>query len=379
MKNLKHFLAIFLIIPLMITAQDTLNYPTDVVYDEAAETYYVSNWADGDGYILTLNTFGEITGTLFSDLDYPEGLCLIDNVLYVTDNGDLYGGNAPSYLVGIDIFSGNELLKVEIAAETTNLDLMTTDNNGNLYICDSEKLLIYKYEIATATITVFVEGVNKPLGICYDEIEDRIIFTESKSNISYLKAIDPDGSNMSNVFYHLGWIEGIVMDDEGNYFMSSWSGSNDTLWGYEPVFKLSHGLNWKYELTGDQNRPFGMCMGHDNHLVICNWGSHVVNFLNLEPFGTEENILSNNNLTVYPNPGNGDFNLHLPEIQSQVANLTVLDLNGRIITSNIIRKAEAEFEQSLDLTFLPVGIYILKVQDGNQVYHKKLVVKSVRP
>jgi sugar lactone lactonase YvrE len=373
MKTFKLLLTLLLLLPLLSVAQDTLNYPTDVVYDETSETYYISNWAYGDGFISTMNTSGEITGTLFSDLQFPEGLCLIGTTLYVVDNGDLYGGSAPSYLVGIDINSGVEVLKFEIAPSGTNLDLMTTDNSGNLFICDSEELVIYKYEIASGTLSVFVEGINKPLGICYDDIDNRIIFTESKASVSYLKSISPEGGAVSNIFYFLGWIEGVVMDADGDYYFSSWTG-NGSSWGTEPVFKMSHAMDWKFELMSDQNRPFGMCMGHDNYLVICNWGSHIVNFFNLEPFGTEENAFAKNNLSVFPNPGNGEFQIQLNKMQSKYANITIMDLNGKIVDHRNIHSFNDILEESFDLGFLPSGMYMLMVEDGDRIYREKLII-----
>lgn len=373
MKILINIFTLFLLFPLFSFAQDTLNYPTDVVYDNNSETYYVSNWAYGDGYISTMNTNGDITGTLFSDLEYPEGLCLIGNTLYVADNGDLYGGSAPSYLVGIDIDSGTEVLKFEIATSFTNLDLMTTDNNGNLFICDSEELVIYKFEIASETLSVFVEGINKPLGICYDNIDNRIIFTESKSSVSYLKSVSPDGGVVSNVFYHLGWIEGVVMAPDGNFYYSSWTG-NGSAWGTELVYKMSHIMNWKYELMNDQNRPFGICMGHNNNLVICNWGSHEVNFFDLTPYGTEENVYAVNNFSIFPNPGNGDFQIRLNELQSDEVKLTVLSLNGKIIENRSLQINDNVLEQTFDLSFLSPGMYVLMVQDGKRIYREKLII-----
>ena len=45
------------------------------------------------------------------------------------------------------------------------------------------------------------------------------------------------------------------------------------------------------KLSNDHNRPFGMCIGHDNHLVVCNWGSHSLSFIDLDLFGVEDNKL----------------------------------------------------------------------------------------
>ena len=201
MKNIKNLLFLILFTPFMIFAQNTFHYPLDIVFNEEAETYYVSNWANGNGYVSKVNTSGEITGTLFDDLTYGGGMCLIGNVLYVVDNSDLYNGSLPSYLVAIDINTGAELSRLEVSTGGTWLDLMTTDNKGHLFVCDSEKFMIYKIDIATQTVSNFVEEIYKPFGICYDHFNDRIIFTESRSTVSYLKSISPDGGEFAVEYF----------------------------------------------------------------------------------------------------------------------------------------------------------------------------------
>jgi len=142
----------------MSISQDSLYYPVDIVYNDVAEEYYVSNWADTyNGYILKLDDEGQIIESFFDNLDFPSGLCLIGNVLYVVNNMDMYGGSLPSFLIGIDLNSGTEIINTQISTEGTYLDLMTTDNNGNIYIGDSEKDKIYKYDINNDAVTDFVE------------------------------------------------------------------------------------------------------------------------------------------------------------------------------------------------------------------------------
>lgn len=379
MKNLKSLIGFVLLIPVLAMAQGVYNYPLDVEYDESEALYYVSNWggqgSNDHGYILKVNTSGEILSTLFSDLSYAGGLCLIDDVLYVTDNTDLYQGSLPSYLVVIDVTNGDEIDRVEISSGGTYLDFVEADNSGNLYIGDSEKQCIYKYNIATQEFFTFITGINKPFGICFDDIEDRLLYTESKSEVSRIWSISTDGGEATKLYSFDGWMEGLVMNDEGEYFFTSWKG-NGVEWGNEQVYKLNHALDgWKYELSNDQNRPFGLCLGHDDFLVICNWGSDELIFLSLIPYGTGENALQPENLSVYPNPGNGNFKVRIPALNANEASMSVVDLHGKVITSRSIDRLQAETEIALDLTFLPSGIYILLLQDGGQVQREKLIVQ----
>ena len=59
MKILTNLL-IAIIIPIISLAQEELNYPFDIVYHAETENYYVTNWAEGDAYILKLDKNGNI-------------------------------------------------------------------------------------------------------------------------------------------------------------------------------------------------------------------------------------------------------------------------------------------------------------------------------
>ena len=83
------YLVLAIIFPIFAFTQEDIYYPIDIVYHSETETYYLSNWADGEGYILKLDKDGNIVETYFEGLHYAGGLCIIENILYVLDNYDL--------------------------------------------------------------------------------------------------------------------------------------------------------------------------------------------------------------------------------------------------------------------------------------------------
>ena len=374
MKHFFHFFVILLFMPLMNYSQDTLSYPTDIVYDEENQEYFVSNWADDQpGYILQLNNNGEIIGNFYSSLDLPGGLCLVGDTLYVLNNKDLYGGSLPSYLLGIDINTGQLIVEAEIGSGGIYVDMVSTDNKGFLYITDSENQKIYKYNIQSQTFEDFVTNVSKPIGICYNDIDDRIVFTISSQNISYIATISPDSANnYTKEFYVTQWMEGLVMDADGEYYFSSWTGSGTT-WGFEPVYKVSHGLDWYIKLDSTNNRPFGMCMGFNNHLAVCNWGSHFVNFIDLTPFGVNE-LRSHADFDLYPNPTMGVFQIDLSGLNTKEANLLVYDISGKEIYRRNLMEENLIGKMELDFSFLNPGTYFITVVNNKEVLNKKLIV-----
>ncbi len=367
----KYFTFLLILITCTSFSQSSFYYPVDIVYNEAGEEYYVSNWADGAGYILKLNSDGEIESTFATGLNYTGGLCLIDNILYIDDNSDLYGGSLPSYLKAYNINTGEQILNIMVSSNGTYLDLMDTDGNGNLYIGDTEKQKIYKVNLQTNEVSDFLTGLTNPYGVFYDYISDRIIYTSSTSSLSYLRAINPDGTGDEAIFYTTGYLEGIQMTENGDFFISSW-GTPDGAWGNEPVYKSSHNLDWKLVISNDNNRPYGMCIGKDNYLAVCNWGSHEVKFLNLSLFSVNEN-LSTDKIKLYPNPSNGKFNIEMNNLNSNRVDIFIYDLPGKTVYMEKVVLYSNKMEKKFNLS-LKTGAYIVKIKDGKNVYTKKLIV-----
>ncbi|MEZ5198301.1 MAG: T9SS type A sorting domain-containing protein [Bacteroidales bacterium] len=282
------FLLFLFIVPFIGISQDTLNYPVDIKFHEATQWYFVSNWADGNGFILKLDAEGEVVNTFHDGLDYVGGMCLIGDVLYVVNNKDLYGGSLPSSLIGLNIYNGAEISSVEISTGGTYLDLIATDNNGFIYICDSEKLKIYKYNLQTNSVSTLASNINKPLGICYNHIDDKVMFTKSTASISYIMSVNTNGTQLKTEGYILGWLEGLTMANDGNYYLSSWKTAGPN-WGNEPVFMFNHSFSYLKEISNDHNRPFGMCFGKDSLLSVCNWGDNTISIINPDTISLEMN------------------------------------------------------------------------------------------
>ncbi len=377
MKVFILYFASVILIPLYLTGQNTYNYPVDVLYDQENQQYYVSNQtADGNGYILTLNAEGQITGTFYTNLNYPGGLLKLGNTLYVLNNSDLVGSgnNLPSYLIGIDINTGLQVSSTEISTNGTYLDFMTYDNNGHIFINDSEKYKIYKYTIAMNSVTDFVTGLNSPpFGVCYDSIDNRILFTSNGNSISYLKSISPDGGAITSVYYTPAYLKGVIMNTNGDFYLSIWDSGGG--WGNEPVKKASHALNWDYVLSTDHNRPFGMCIGKDNTLVVCNWGSHSLSFIDLNLYGVPENAGPTASVQVYPNPSDGHFNLKMMDQQNKSIDVLISTISGSVVFHEKIAVTESVFEREINVADLPAGIYIMQVMGDNLNQREKLIIR----
>ncbi|MFC4738544.1 T9SS type A sorting domain-containing protein [Flavobacterium ponti] len=86
-------------------------------------------------------------------------------------------------------------------------------------------------------------------------------------------------------------------------------------------------------------------------------------------------VLSNtnfelNNVSVYPNPSTGLFNISLGDIEP--SSIEVYDLTGKVILS-IKDISISNYETTLDLTSASQGIYFIKINDNNQNVVKRII------
>ena len=82
---------------------------------------------------------------------------------------------------------------------------------------------------------------------------------------------------------------------------------------------------------------------------------------------SNQNNLHKKNITVYPNPSNGLINVNSIEKVSY----KLYDLKGRELLSS--NKKDSLF--SLDVSFLPKGIYLLKLYSDTSFINQKVIVQ----
>ena len=365
----------FLVLPILIFAQGTINVPVDIVYYPATENYFLSNSVEGNGNILKLDLEGNVESILFSGLHYPGGLCLVDDILYVGDNYGKWDDYLPSYLVGININSGQQVLNFLVSSSSTYIDLMTSDSTGNIYMANSgtgnEDGKVQKFNIESQTLTDLVTQTFRPNGVCYDYIDGRIIFIESTPGLSFLKSISPEGGEVTKIFYMNQRINSVIMHDNGEFYLASW-GTND-IWGDESVYKANHSLTWNTAISTGHNRPLGMCVGADNHLLVCNWGEASLSFIDLDLFGVNESILANNHFNLKPNPAHSSVSIDFENTEAEMLEIFIHDILGKEVYHERLGRSDI-MVRKINIDHLKAGSYIVNIFDGQHAMHQKLVV-----
>ncbi len=78
-----------------------------------------------------------------------------------------------------------------------------------------------------------------------------------------------------------------------------------------------------------------------------------------------------NNLSIYPNPGDGIFSFTLPE-NAQKVTAQVFDIYGRLVTTKVVEGASSILF-TFDITNQPAGIYIIKIAADERLYVARAV------
>jgi len=80
-----------------------------------------------------------------------------------------------------------------------------------------------------------------------------------------------------------------------------------------------------------------------------------------------------NGFRIYPNPNEGDFNVTIDNPSSKTIDIMVFDMNGRqIFKKEFI--SEANFNKRISLGTVASGIYLVKIKDGSNLQHEKIIV-----
>lgn len=79
------------------------------------------------------------------------------------------------------------------------------------------------------------------------------------------------------------------------------------------------------------------------------------------------------NLSIYPNPNNGEFNIGFNPKSGEAITVDVYDIRGRSIYTKSFDSV-SRFEEVIQLSNAQSGVYLLTIADGSQKVTKKIIV-----
>lgn len=88
---------------------------------------------------------------------------------------------------------------------------------------------------------------------------------------------------------------------------------------------------------------------------------------------TSASRLNNNELSFYPNPTNGIFNLSMASNQTEVKNINVFDISGKIVKSFSLEVGKALSTHQLDISDLNAGAYFVSINGSSEVKNFKII------
>jgi len=193
--------------------------PESVVHDAARGVLYVSNFDGysragpaGSQYISRVAVSGEVVDPSWvAGLAMPTGMAISDGMLYVVERGGL---------VEIDIESAEIVARHPVPGARFPNDV-AVDEDGRVYVSDSAASVIYRF--AEGAFEPWLEG-DEMLNPNALLTHDGALLVGSTGD-RRLKSVDLETGEVSIVAeFPSGNIDGIRVDEDGNYLVSHWEG-----------------------------------------------------------------------------------------------------------------------------------------------------------
>src|SRR5262249_54059561 len=94
-----------------------------------------------------------------------------------------------------------------------------------------------------------------------------------------------------------------------------------------------------------------------------------------KPSGIADNKLALDQMSFYPNPGNGRFNLTFYLPQKGDTEVSIFDIEGKNVYSESLPAFSGKYDKEIDISSSPKGVYFVKVRQDEHARMKKIVLE----
>jgi len=332
------------------------NKPECVVYDPLLDRYIVANV--GNGTIVETDTTNH-TSYWVTGYERIYGMCIDGNILY-TSNGDT--------LLGFHLLTGELEMSLPIS-NLNNLDGMTVDGNGFLYVIDTGGRLI-KVDLEQETYEILTPGglPDFPQDCVFDPFNNRIVVAAFQQSAPIV-AVDPESGEVTTLTtLSAGYYDGITIDQYGNFYFSSFVAGGR-------VYKYPNDCSTRSVIASQLGEPTGLNYNQfDNILAVPSFNKDTVFFFHIGTTGIDDpgtgNLLE---FDIFPNPCEDVLHIRYPIIDIRNAKLEVINMSGTALKS-ISPVSTGGDDISIDMGDLPSGIYLVRLSANNKTAVKKVVV-----
>jgi hypothetical protein len=100
----------------------------------------------------------------------------------------------------------------------------------------------------------------------------------------------------------------------------------------------------------------------------------ILTFINCT--GIEDDLINSSlRAEVFPNPNDGAFTISVHGIKGLKFQITLSDISGKVIHEDVIIANQSITNKEFNLK-LPVGVYLLKLENESTLVRKTIVIKS---
>jgi hypothetical protein len=86
----------------------------------------------------------------------------------------------------------------------------------------------------------------------------------------------------------------------------------------------------------------------------------------------EDDVLSSRTLiNLFPNPTKEEFTLNIPATSTAASVIRITDLQGKLLTTQIIHNGSAKFGKELKR-----GVYVVQIMQNNKVVYNQKIIKE---
>ena len=260
---------------------------------------------------------------------------------------------------------------------------------------------IYRVDPIAGTYGILLAnpGAFRFNGLLFDDVNNRLLFTDDLlATTSAISAIDLATNNVTTLITNtdFGWLDGLTVDHQGNYYVSCWSNPN-LVYRYDPNFTTtdiaSTGHN-DVDHFGAADIYFHMpgagkvknenrMQDNDGILVVPNMNANTVDFIPFSQLSTYDSEISIPNEFQlhqnYPNPFNPNTSINYDITEELFVNITIYNLLGAEI-AQLVNKVEQPGIKTIswdgrdsDGNQVKSGVYVYRLVAGNYSETKKMV------
>lgn len=342
-----------------------LSWPESIVFDSLFDRYLVSNYQSGS--IVQVDQSG-VQSPFVMNMNATQGLVIVDSVVYV---------GCDSTVRGFHLATGLQVMNLPVN-DVSNLNDITADNEGHLYVSDVFGTKIIKVYPALMSYTVFVNGngINKPNGIVFDEMNDRLLVCSYRPNFP-IQAVSLVDSTVTALYTtQFDYSDGITIDDDGNVYFTSW----ETL----SIYKMKPDFTGSPELIyNNAGGPADICYDEVNNLIAVPLQS--INAIDFIPLTTTQINFQDSkietNLKIFPNPFHTRVKLSFELQKPALVEVIIMDEKGNHVITLIQNKLDpGKYKitwkgRDAQRKKVACGLYNCILQVGDRKYLKLLILR----